>query len=111
MNNRVKLENLALEKGIKQHHEKTTETLSALILKDDSLTRNELNFIARNLMIKKPHKLSINSLLNLLRDFLIKKELNDLNLNKLSKRYISINELDRVRKLNELSLKNFKRVR
>ena len=62
-------------------------------------------------MIKKPHKLSINLLLNLLRDFLIKKELNDLNLNKLSKRYISINELDRVRKLNELSLKNFKRVR
>ena len=62
-------------------------------------------------MIKKPHKLSMNSLLNLLRDFLIKKELNDLNLNKLSKRYISINELDRVRKLNELSLKNFKRVR
>ena len=111
MNNRVKLENLALEKGIKQPHEKTTETLSALILKDDSLTRNELNLIARNLMIKKPHKLSINLLLNLLRDFLIKKELNDLNLNKLSKRYISINELDRVRNINELSLKNFKRVR
>ena len=62
-------------------------------------------------MIKKPHKLSINLLLNLLRDFLIKKELNDLNLNKLSKRYISINELDRVRNINELSLKNFKRVR
>ena len=62
-------------------------------------------------MIKKPHKLSINLLLNLLRDFLIKKELNDLNLNKLSKRYISINELDRVRNINELSPKNFKRVR
>ena len=62
-------------------------------------------------MIKKPHKLSINLLLNLLRDFLIKKELNDLNLNKLSKRYISINELDCVRNINELSLKNFKRVR
>ena len=70
---------------------KTTETLSQLILKDDLLTTKELNLTARNLKIKKPHNLSINSLLNLLRDFLIKKELNGLNLNKLSKRYISLN--------------------
>ena len=83
MNNRVKLENLALEKGIKQPHEKTTESLSEPILKDDLLTRKELNPITRNLKIKKPHNLSINSLLNLLRDFLIKKQLNGLNLNKL----------------------------
>ena len=83
MNNRVKSENLALEKGIKQPHEKTTESLSELILKDDLLTRKELNLITRNLKIKKPHNLSINSLLNLLRDFLIKKQLNGLNLNKL----------------------------
>ena len=103
MNSRVKLENLALKKGIKQPHEKTTESVSELILKDDLLNRKELNIIAKNVKIKKRHKLSINSLLNLLRDFLIKKELNDLNLNKLSKRYISINELDRVRKLNELT--------
>ena len=108
MNSRLKLENLTLKKGIKQPHEKTTESLSELILKDDSLNRKELNIIAKNVKIKKRHKLSINSLLNLLRDFLIKKELNDLNLNKLSKRYISINELDRVRKLDELSHKTLK---
>ena len=108
MNSRVKLENLALKKGIKQPHEKTTESLSELILKDDSLNRKELNITAKNLKIKKRHKLWINSSLNLLRDFLIKKELHDLNLNKLSKRYISINELDRVRKLNELSHKTLK---
>ena len=108
MNSRVKLENLALKKGIKQPHEKTTESLSELILKDDSLNRKELNITAKNLKIKKRHKLWINSLLNLLRDFLIKKELHDLNLNKLSKRYISINELDRVRKLDELSHKTLK---
>ena len=102
MNSRVKLENLASKKGIKQPHEKTTESLSELILKDDSLNRKELNITSKNLKIKKRHKLWINSSLNLLRDFLIKKELHDLNLNKLSKRYISINELDRVRKLNEL---------
>ena len=83
MNNRVKLENLALEKGIKQPHEKTTESLSEIILKDDLLTTKELNPITRNLKIKKPHNLSINSLLNLLRDFLMKKQLNGLNLNKL----------------------------
>ena len=51
MNNRVQLENLALEQGIKQPHEKTTETLSELILKDDLLTRKESNLIARNLKI------------------------------------------------------------
>ena len=39
MNNRVQLENLALEQGIKQQHEETIETLSELILKDDLLTR------------------------------------------------------------------------
>ena len=108
MNSRVKLENLALKKGIKQPHEKTTESLSELILKDDSLNRKELNITAKNLKIKKRHKLWINLLLNLLRDFLIKKELHDLNLNKLSKRYISINELDRVRKLDELLHKTLK---
>ena len=110
MNSRVKLENLALKKGIKQPHEKTTESLSELILKDDSLNRKEINIIAKNLKIKKRHKLSINSLLNLLRDFLIKKELNDLNLNKILKRYISINDLDRVRKLNELLHRTLKEI-
>ena len=108
MNSRVKLENLALKRGIKQTHEKTTESLAELILKDDLLNRRELNIIAKNLKIKKPHKLSINSFLNLLRDFLIKKELNNLDLNKLPERYVSINELDRIRKLNELSHKVLK---
>ena len=108
MNNRVRLENLALKKGVKQPHEKTSESLSELILKDDSLNKKELIIIAKNLKIKKSHKLSIDSLLNLLRDFLIKRELNDLGLKKLSERYISINELDRVRKLNELSHKTLK---
>ena len=37
MNSRVKLENLTLEKGIKQPHQKTTESLNELILKNDSL--------------------------------------------------------------------------
>ena len=108
MNSRVKLENLALKKGIKQSHEETTESFIELILKNDSLNRKELIIIAKSLNIKKSHKLSINSLINLLRDFLIKKELNDLGLNKLSERYVSINELDRIRKLNELSHKVLK---
>ena len=69
------------------------------------LYRRELIIIAKNLNIKKSHKLSVNSLINLLRDFLIKKEINDLGLNKLSEKYVSINELDRIRKLNQLSHK------
>ena len=105
MNSRVKLENLALKKGIKQPHEKTTESHIELILKDDLLYRRELIIIAKNLNIKKSHKLSVNSLINLLKDFLIKKELNDLGLKKLSGKYVSINELDRIRKLNKLSHK------
>ena len=81
MNSRVKLENLALKKGIKQPHEKTTESLIELILKNDSLNRKELIIIEKNLNTKKSHKLSTNSLINLLRAFLIKKELSDLGLN------------------------------
>ena len=81
MNSIVQLENLALKKGIKQPHEKTTESLIELILKNDSLNRKELIIIEKNLDIKKSHKLSTNSLINLLRAFLIKKELNDLGLN------------------------------
>ena len=99
---------IGVKKGIKQPHEKTTESLIELILKDGLLNRKELIIIAKNLNIKKSHKLSINSLINLFRDFLIKKELNDLGLNKLSERYVSINELDRIRKLNELSHKVLK---
>ena len=53
--------------------------------------------------IKKPHKLSLNSLINLFRQFLVTKKLNDLGLNKLLKRHIKITELDRIQKLNELS--------
>ena len=102
MNSRVKLENLALKKGIKYPHEKTSETLAELLLLNESLNKRELNFIARILSIKKPHKLS-NSLTNLFRQFLITKKLNDLGLSKLSKRYVTINELDGIQKLNELS--------
>ena len=103
MNSRLKLENLAFKKGIIQPHEKTTETLVELLLLNNLLNKRELNIIARNLDIKKIHKLPSNSLINLFRQFLVAKKLNDLGLNKLSKRYISINELDRVQKLNELS--------
>ena len=101
MNSRVKLENLALKKGIKYPHEKTSETLAELLLLNESLNKRELNIIARILSIKKPHKLS-NSLTNLFRQFLITKKLNDFK-SKLSKRYVTINELDGIQKLNELS--------
>ena len=42
-------------------------------------------------------------MINAFRGFLVKNELNDLLLSKLSKRYASINELDRIQKLNKLS--------
>ena len=103
MNSRVKLENLVFKKGIKQPHEKTSETLAELLLLNHLLNKKELNIIAKKLYIKKPHKLSLNSLINLFRQFLVTKKLNDLGLNKLLKRHIKITELDRIQKLNELS--------
>lgn len=45
MNSRVKLENLVLKKGIIQSHEKTTETLSELLLLNGLLTRILLQVI------------------------------------------------------------------
>ena len=108
MNSRVKLENLALKKGIIQPHEKTSEALVELLLLNELLNKRELNIIARNLSIKKPHNLSSKSLINLFTHFLTTKKLEDFGLNKLSKRYVSINELDRIQKLNELSHKVLK---
>ena len=57
--------------------------------------------IAKKLYVKKPHKLSSNSLINLFRQFLVTKKLNDVGLKTL-KRHIKITELDRIQKLNEL---------
>ena len=108
MNSRVKLENLALKKGIIQPHEKTSEVLVELLLLNELLNKRELNITTRNLNFKKPHNLSSNSLINLFRHFLTTKKLEDFGLNKLSKRYVSINELDRIQKLNELSHKVLK---
>ena len=93
MNSKVKLENLAFKKGIQQPHEKTSETLAELLLLNHLLNKKELNIIAKNLCIKKPHK----------PQFLVTRKLNDLVLNKLLKRYIKITELDKIQKLNELS--------
>ena len=108
MSIRVKLENLARKKGITQPHGKTSETLAELLLLNELLTKKELNIIPRNLSIKKHHRSTSNSLLNLLRNFLVNKRLNDLGLNKLIERHVTINDLDRVQKLNELSHKTSK---
>ena len=67
-----------------------------------------MNIIARNLIIKNTYRLTLNSFTNLLRNFLFNKRLSDLGLSKLQERHISINELDCLQKLNELSLKTIK---
>ena len=67
-----------------------------------------MNIIARNLIIKNTYRLTLNSLSNLLRNFLVNKRLSDLGLSKLQERHISINELDCLQKLNELLLKTLK---
>ena len=67
-----------------------------------------MNIIARNLIIKNTYRLTLNSFTNLLRNFLFNKRLSDLGLSKLQESHISINELDCLQKLNELSLKTIK---
>ena len=110
LRSRMRLENLASKKGITNAHEKTTETLIESLLSNYLLYRRELNIIARCLDIKSPNKISTNELLYILKKYLVVKKLEDLNLNKLAKRHIQINELDRIQKLNELSYETLKRL-
>ena len=70
-----------------------------------------MNIIARGFDIKKPSRISSNGLINIFRRFLTIKRLEDFGLNKLSRRYIQINELDRIQKLNELSHSVLKKLR
>ena len=107
---RVRLENLASKKGITHPHERTTESLIELLLSDYFLYRRELNIIAKCLDIKSPSKISTKELLYILKQYLVVKKLEDLNLNKLAKRHIPINELDRIQKLNELSHETIKKL-
>ena len=79
MKPRVSLENLAIEKGITEPHEKTTESLIKLLLSKYLLYRKELTIIAKNLSIKKPNKLSSNVLVNI--NYLTVKKLEELGLN------------------------------
>ena len=103
MKSRVRLQNLAIKKGIIEPHEKTTESLIELLLLNYLLNKRELNIIARNLDIKKLNKLSSNEVVNIFRNYVTVKKLEELGLNTLKKRHIQIKELDRIQKLNELS--------
>ena len=97
------------KKGITYTHERTTESLIELLLLDYLLKRRELNTIVRCLDIKSPNKISTNELIDILRKYLVVKKLEDLHLNKLAKRHIGINELDRIQKLYELPHETLKK--
>ena len=109
MKSRERLENLPSKKGITYTHERTTESLIELLLLDYLLKRRELNTIVRCLDIKSPNKISTNELIDILRKYLVVKKLEDLHLNKLAKRHIGINELDRIQKLYELPHETLKK--
>ena len=108
---RVRLESLALKKGITHAHERTTESFIKLFLSNYLLYRRELNTIARFLDIKSPNKISTNQLINNPRKYLVFKKFEDLHLNKLAKRHIQINELDRIQRLFELPYETLKKTR
>ena len=103
MKSSVRLKNLTMKNGITEPHEKTAESLIKLLLLNYLLNKRQLNIIARNLDTKKPNKLSSNELVNIFRNYLAVKRLEELGLNTLKRRHIQIKELDRIQKLNELS--------
>ena len=52
MGTRLQLENLAIRKGIRDAHEKTTESLAYILLTEKSLSKKDLIAIARSTGIK-----------------------------------------------------------
>ena len=110
MKSRVKLENLARKKGITQMHEKTTEALIELLLTNHKFNRKELNIIASNLDIKKPQRKNLITLMNASNRFLVDRKLHELGLNNWITRYISLKDIDRITRLNELSHDTLKKL-
>ena len=110
MKSRVKLENLARKKGITQIHEKTTETLIELLLTNHKFNRKELNITASNLDIKKPHRKNPDILMNAFNRFRVDRKLNELGLTNWTRRYISLIDIDRITKVNELSHDTLKKL-
>ena len=87
MKSRVRLEHLAIKKGIIELHEKTAESLTELLLLNYLLNKRQLNITARNLDIKKPNKLFSKELVNIFRNDITVKKLEELGLNTLKKRH------------------------
>ena len=98
----MKLENLARKKGIIKPHEKSTESLIELLLTNHKFTRKELNIIASNLDIKTPHRKNADTSLNVFNRFFVNRKLDQSGLNNWTARYISLRDIDRITKLNEL---------
>ena len=110
MKPRAKLEKLASKKGIKRSHEKTTETLIELFLPKYPLGRKNLNIIASNFGIKEPNRIPVKTSINAFKRYLVVSKLKKLNLNNLINRYISINDIERIKKLNKLSHSTLKKL-
>ena len=110
MKSRVKLENLARKKGITQIHEKTIETLIELLLTNHKFNRKELNITASNFDIKKPHRKNLDILMNAFNRFRVDRKLNELGLTNWTRRYISVIDINRITKVNELSHDTLKKL-
>ena len=59
---------------------KTTETLIELLLTNHKFNRKELNIIASNLDIKKPHRKNLGIIMNAFNRFRVDRKLNELGL-------------------------------
>ena len=80
------------------------------LLTNHKSNRKGLNIIASNLDIKKPYKKALNTLTNALNRFLVDRKLNKLGLNNWTTRHISLKDIDRLTKLNELSHSTLKKL-
>ena len=93
---REKLEKIAKRKGIKGPHTMSTETLIKLLYSLPYLYRKDINIIAENIGINKPHNKTIDYLITVIDRYEAVNKLIELGLHKINKRYISKNDLDKV---------------
>ena len=87
-----------------------TDTLIKLLYSLPYLYRKDINIIAENIGINKPHNKSIDYLITVIDRYEAGNKLIELGLDKINKRYISKNDLDKATELNNMSHDDLRKI-
>ena len=87
-----------------------TDTLIKLLYSLPYLYRKDINIIAENIGINKPHNKSIDYLITVIDRYEAGNKLIELGLHKINKRYISKNDLDKATELNNMSYDDLRKI-